>query len=102
MKSEKRTKLQIYFDILRLLCEELKSSNGLSVTRVAHKANLPYDRFRNCLDDLIRLGMVSRGPAGELAVTDKGLACVQEYRRLNDFLRRMGLLSDASQPAFSV
>ena len=101
MKSEKRTKLQIYFDILRLLCEELKSSNGLSVTRVAHKANLPYDRFRDCLDHLIRMGMISRGPAGNLAVTDKGSACVQEHSRLNDFLRRMGLLPDASQPASS-
>lgn len=92
MKGEKRNRFEIYFDILRLLCEELKLGDKPSPTRVAHEANLPYDRFQDCLDYLIQLNMVSRGSGGKLVVTRKGLEYVQEYQRINDFLRRMGLL----------
>ena len=91
MKVEKRSKLQIYFDILQLLCEELKESGKVSPTRVAHKANLPYDRFRNCLDHLIQLGMVSR-VGKKLVVTEKGLEYIQGYEKMINFLKRMGLL----------
>jgi len=91
MKVEKRSKFEIYFDILQLLCDEIREGNKPSPTRVAHKANLPYDRFQSCLDHLNRLGMVSR-EGGKLVVTKKGLEYVQEYERMTDFLRRMELL----------
>jgi predicted transcriptional regulator len=89
---EKRSKFQIYFDLLQLLCRESKSNNKPSYTRIAHEANLPYDRFRNYLNHLVQLGMVSDGEGGKLIVTNRGLEYIQEYRKINDFLRRMGLL----------
>jgi predicted transcriptional regulator len=92
MKVEKRSKLQIYFDILQLLCEKTETGDRPFPTRIAHKANLPYDRFRSCLDQLVQLGMVSRGE-GKLVVTRKGLEYVEWHRRMNSFLKHMGLLS---------
>ncbi|MCP8304864.1 MAG: hypothetical protein H3Z50_05285 [archaeon] len=91
MKVEKRSRFQIYFDILRFLREELQSSDKPSPTRVAHRANLPYDRFRNYLDDLIQLGMISH-EGGKLVVTKKGWEYIQEHEKMNNFLKRMGLL----------
>jgi predicted transcriptional regulator len=91
-KVEKRSKFQIYFDILDLLNNEVDEYDRVSPTRVAHRANLPYDRFQRALERLVQLGMVSY--VGEsLAVTEKGLEYVREFKRMNDFLKRMGLLS---------
>jgi predicted transcriptional regulator len=86
----KRSRIQIYFDILRILCEELKNDKP-SLTKVAHIANLPYDRFQKCLNKLIQLDIV-REQNGTFFVTKKGFECINEYERINDFLKRMGLL----------
>jgi predicted transcriptional regulator len=72
------------------LCEEIKSKDKPSLTNVARQANLPYDRFQNYLEHLVQLEMVSR-EGGKLAVTEKGLEYVQEFERIANFLRRMGL-----------
>jgi len=90
VKVGKRSRIQIYFDILRILCEELKNDKP-SLTRVAHIANLPYDRFQKCLNKLIQLDMV-REQNGKFLVTEKGFEYINEYERINDFLKRMGLL----------
>jgi len=93
MTAEKRTKFQIYFDILEALSDELRNDSMLQPTKVAHRVNLPYDRFRSYLDYLMQVGMVSSKPDGGLAVTEKGVEYLKEHGRHRDFLRLMGLLS---------
>jgi predicted transcriptional regulator len=89
-KVLKRSRFKIYYDILRFLCEE-KSKDKQSITRVAHEANLPYDRFRNHLDKLIQLGMISHA-SRDFVLTKKGLEYFEEFKRISDFLSRAGLL----------
>jgi len=91
VKVEKRGKLQIYFDILEVLCENVEAGDAPSPTRIAHKTNLPYDRFRNYLDELVRLSMVSR-EGGKLVVSEKGFEYVRWHKRMISFLKSMGLL----------
>lgn len=91
MTVGKRSSSKIYFDILLVLCEELKNDKP-SLTRVAQKANLPYDRFQKRLNQLIQLGLVSRGQDQKLSVTEKGLEFIAEYMKITDFLRKIGLL----------
>ncbi|MEM3578453.1 MAG: winged helix-turn-helix domain-containing protein [Candidatus Bathyarchaeia archaeon] len=91
MKAEKRNKVQIYFDILQILCEESKHEKS-NLTKVAHLANLPYDRFQKCLNHLVQIGMVDRGKDGKMFVTEKGLEYVDECAKFNKFLAKMGLL----------
>jgi predicted transcriptional regulator len=90
LKLEKRSKIVIYFDILEALCERV---NGEVVcpTRISHKTNLPYDRFRSYLEELVKNGMVSR-KGRDLVVTEKGLEYVEWHRSTTSFLERMGLL----------
>ena len=90
MKVQKRTKARIYFDVLRILRAELTKNGNPSLTKVAHAANLPYDRFGNCLEHLVQVGMVSQRDE-KLIVTDKGCEFIQEFERITDFLERMGL-----------
>ncbi|MCW3999845.1 MAG: winged helix-turn-helix domain-containing protein [Candidatus Bathyarchaeota archaeon] len=90
MTANKRSKVDIYSAILdSLLLEQCKTGKA-SPTRIAHLANLPYNRFQKQLEKLIKAGMVNRTDDG-LSVTEKGINCLNEIRKANDFLRRMGL-----------
>ena len=90
MKLEKRSKIQIYNAILEALCEVV-NGNIVCPTRISHVTNLPYDRFRIYLEELVQKGMVSR-QGKKLVVTEKGLEFVSWQRETTSFLRRMGLL----------
>jgi predicted transcriptional regulator len=57
-------------------------------------ANLPYDRFKECLCQLAQLGMIFNMEKRHFFVTEKGSEYVQEFERISDFLRRMGLSSE--------
>jgi predicted transcriptional regulator len=91
VKQEKRSRFQIYFDILQVICCDSEEEQ-LNPTRIAHKSNLPYDRFRNYLNHLMELGMVYRKTSGDLTVTEKGMEFVKEYEKMAVFLKNMGLL----------
>ena len=89
MSVGKRNKYEIFFDILGSLQIELSENDKPSPTRVAHKANLPYDRFQKALNELVQLGMVTSADSG-LSLTEKGREFVNEFKKVNEFLRRMG------------
>jgi len=90
MPLNKRSKVDIYHDVLDLLCQEGAITGKASSTRVARRANLPYDRFQKILERFIGLDMVRRTDEG-LLITEKGLNCLYQIRRTNAFLRRIGL-----------
>ncbi len=90
--SVKRNKYELYFEILGSLQSELAESDRPSPTRISRMVNMPYDRFQRALDELIRLGMVSR-VEDRLGLTEKGKEFVVEYQKVSDFLKRMGFVS---------
>jgi predicted transcriptional regulator len=90
LTTSKRSKVDIYTAILDYICREGGKNGQASPTRVAHRANLPYDRFQKILEHFIELEMVRRTDDG-LLITPKGLRCFHEMRKANDFLRSMGL-----------
>jgi len=90
LTSSKRSKVDIYHDVLDLLCREGAKEGTASPTRVARRANIPYDRFQKIIDHFIDLDLVRRSAEG-LLITEKGLRCLGQMRQTNEFLRRMGL-----------
>jgi len=90
LEERKRTKFQIYLDILEALAEELKSEPSPQPSKLAHRVNLPYDRFRSCFDYLVQLGLISSNLGKKYAITEKGMEYMREVRRHNEFLRKMG------------
>jgi predicted transcriptional regulator len=89
MTANKRSKVDIYSAIFDSLCKEGKDGKA-SPTRVAHRANISYDRFLKILDHLVELEMIQRTDDG-LEITEKGLKCFFEIKRTDVILRRMGL-----------
>ncbi len=90
MPVSKRSKVDIYHDVLDLLCQEGGNLGKASPTRVARRANLPYDRFQKILTYFIAADMVRRTDDG-LLITENGLKCLRQIKQTNKILRRMGL-----------
>ena len=90
MRGEKRDKFQIYFEILTVLSYAKSHGNEPCSTRVARRVNMAYDRFQRYLNKLVEVGMVMSGKS--LVLTRKGEEYIDEYRRFEGFLRRVGLV----------
>ncbi len=90
MKANKRSKVDIYSAILECVCSEGGKNGEASPTRVAHRANIPYDRFQKVLEEFISSQMVNRTDSG-ISITEKGIKCLNHIHKTNELLRRMGL-----------
>ena len=90
MTASKRSKVDIYSAILEYTCREGGKLGRASPTRVARRANIPYDRFQKIMDHFINLEMVNKTDKG-LLITGKGLRCLKEMKKSNEFLKGMGL-----------
>ena len=91
-KKEKRTKLEIYYDLLCILYEEM-NFNGInkpSLIRIASLANLPYIRFKETLAHLSKQGLIIHN-YDNIFVTEKGVEFLREYQRFNNFLKQIGI-----------
>lgn len=85
----KRSKLEIYNDILNAIRQELASGeNEAKPTRIQTKSNLAYDKLTRYLGELEGRAMITQGP---LTITEKGRDFLQDYDRISDFLEEMGI-----------
>jgi predicted transcriptional regulator len=78
----------IYGDLLTVL-HNSAGPEKIILSQVQTKINVPYDRLKVYIRDLVVLGLVE----DELSckVTEKGIRYIEEYERVIDFVKRMGL-----------
>lgn len=87
-KIERRDKLKIYGDILSELISN-SSNKKIVLSHVQTKANVPFDRFKIYIADMISLGLIQDDIS--LKVTDKGRQYLREYERVLIFMNTMGI-----------
>jgi predicted transcriptional regulator len=87
MPKPKRSKMEIYNDILRAIKFELINGE-VRPTRVQSLSNLAYDKLTRYLVEMEGRNMITQNP---LAITDKGRDFLQDYDRIKDFLSDMGV-----------
>jgi predicted transcriptional regulator len=88
MKFARRDKMKIYSDLLSIL-ESERDSEGIVLTRLQLKLNVPYDRLKIYLAELMGLGLIKDAASPKL--TEKGRQYIREYERVLDFMKRMGI-----------
>ncbi len=84
--SMKRSKLEMYIDILRVLAHK----GPLKLTHIMYKANVNCSVLKGNLDFLIKQGLVeeqiiSKNRAG-FAITQRGIAVLKYFRELTQVL----------------
>jgi predicted transcriptional regulator len=87
-KIPRRDKLIIYGDLLDAL-QNRAGSEKIVLSQLQTKINLPYDRMKTYIKDLVDLGLVEDQTS--LKLTSKGKQYIKEYKRVLDFIKRMGI-----------
>lgn len=88
LRREKRTKLEIFHDILNAIQEE-SSYGEIKPTKVQQKCNISYDKFSKYVDELTKRKLVVYN--SPLCITDKGKQLLKDYGKIKDFLMEMKL-----------
>jgi predicted transcriptional regulator len=87
-KIPRRDKLKIYGDLLSALHAE-SGAEKIVLTQVQVRINVPFDRLKTYIAELVDLGLVQ--DENSLKLTRKGKQYLREYDRVLDFMKRMGL-----------
>jgi predicted transcriptional regulator len=88
MLKIRRDRLKIYGDLLAVLNEEAKSEK-IVLSWVQVRTNLPFDRLKGFIVELIKLGLIEDD--GSLKLTEKGRQYLKEYKNVLEFIKRMGI-----------
>lgn len=82
-----RARMQIYFDILQAIKEEL-TDGEVKPTRIQFKSNLSYNNLLQHLRELEKIKMISRNP---ILLTEKGKSFIQDFGKITYYLDYYGL-----------
>ena len=82
--KNKRSKLQIYFDVLSAILVEKQDNTEISKTRLQHKSNTSYDKLLKYLDEMSEKGLIKL--ENEIDTTEMGIKFHQDYTAVNDLI----------------
>jgi predicted transcriptional regulator len=88
-KISRRDRLKIYGDLLAILSAESRNQK-IVISRMQLQMNVPLDRLRTYLLELKRLGLIVDEQT--LVLTEKGKEYIREYKKVLEFIKRMGLV----------
>jgi predicted transcriptional regulator len=94
LKLHKRSKFELYGDILLAIRQDIDENSSARFTRVYGKSNVPYDRFKGYINDLRKNNLIDISVVGnheEIKLTNRGREYIEEYIRVNRFLTAFGL-----------
>ena len=85
-----RSKLRIYADIIGTIDRE---GGKTRTTKLLYGANLPHDRLKEYLDQLLQRGLVKEVKENDHSsyeLTPAGIRFIQEFRRMEKFAEGFG------------
>ena len=85
MVRDRRSKLQIFYDVLSAIKEELQNNDKISYTRVQFKCNTSYDKLLRYFDEMKAKQLLISG--SEIKITEKGEKFYQDYSRINELIK---------------
>ena len=82
--KSKRTKLELYFDVISELISQLSNDKKISKTRVQFKVNTSYDKLIIYLSEMEQKGLIINGK--EIEITDKGREFYRMYSEVDELI----------------
>jgi len=84
---DKRSKLQIYFDVISAILIEKQDNEEVSKTRLQHKSNTSYDKLLKYLGEMNQKGLIKM--ENEIDTTELGTKFYQDYSSVNDLINEI-------------
>jgi len=87
MAKERRTKTQIFFDIITAVIDDTQNNESIILTRIQVKCNTSYDKLTKYLAEMEDRGMIEKGKS--ITVTVRGMEFHKDYSRINDLINEI-------------
>ena len=88
MAKERRTRIQLYFDIISAIFEEGMDNDSISPTRIQFKCNTSYDKLTKYLEEMKNKEIIYND---EIKVTEKGKQFHKDYSKINDLIQELSI-----------
>jgi len=87
MAKERRTKTQIFFDVITAIIDDTQNNELVSPTRIQVKCNTSYDKLTKYLEEMERREMIEKEKS--ITITEKGMEFHKDYSRINELINEM-------------
>ncbi len=84
---DKRSKLQIYFDVFSAILLEKQDNEEISKTRLQHKSNTSYDKLLKYLDEMSGKGLIKMND--KIDTTELGQKFHKDYSNVNNLINEI-------------
>ena len=88
MAKERRSKIQLYFDIVSAIVEDTQNNDSVSPTRIQFKCNTSYDKLTKYLEEMKNKEIID---SNEIKVTEKGRQFHKDYSKINDLIQELSI-----------
>ncbi len=85
--KERRTKTQIFFDVITAIIDDTQNNELVSPTRIQVKCNTSYDKLTKYLEEMERREMIEKEKS--ITITEKGMEFHKDYSRMNELINEM-------------
>ncbi len=85
MVTERRSKLQIFYDVLSAIKEDSQNNEKISYTRIQFKCNTSYDKLLRYFDEMKAKQLLKSG--SEIEITEKGETFYQDYSKIDELIK---------------
>ena len=82
--KERRSKIQLYYDIVSAIVEDSQNNDSVSPTRIQFKCNTSYDKLTKYLEEMKERQIIAHEKS--IKVTDKGMKFHQDYSKINELI----------------
>ena len=87
LSKDRRSKIQIFFDIVSAIIDDTQNNESISPTRIQFKCNTSYDKLTKYLEEMEKKEIIQREKS--IAITDKGMQFHKDYSRINELINEI-------------
>ena len=87
MVKDRRSKIQIFFDIVTAIIDDTQNNESISPTRIQFKCNTSYDKLTKYLEEMEKKEIIQKEKS--ISVTEKGMQFHKDYSRINELINRL-------------
>ena len=87
MAKDRRSKIQIFFDIVTAVIDDTQNNESVSPTRIQFKCNTSYDKLTKYLEEMEKNGIIQKEKS--ISVTEKGMQFHNDYSRINELINEL-------------
>ena len=84
-----RSKVRIVLDVLSAVKQG--SEDGVGISTIMRKANVPYSRVIEVLGELLKAGLIDEVSGKRFRITPAGIKFVGEWEKFEEFAKSFGL-----------